>query len=39
MAKRFGMSRGKSRRNFRRNAGTHPRNLQTSMPMRGGIRL
>lgn len=38
MAKRYGMSRGKSRRNFRRGAGTHPRNLRAE-PMRGGIRL
>lgn len=38
MPKRRKMSRGKSRRDFTRKAGVHPRNMQTN-PMRGGIRL
>lgn len=38
MKKRYAMSRGKSRGNFRRNAGTHQANLRGA-PMRGGIRL
>lgn len=39
MAKRFRMSRGKSRRSFSRGASrTHRRNVGGS-PMRGGIRL
>lgn len=37
MRKRMKMSRGKSKRSFRGNAGVHPRNR--SNPMRGGIRL
>lgn len=36
--KRFAMSRSKSRKQFRRNAGTHVKNLRGT-PMRGGIRL
>lgn len=31
------MSRSKSRKSFRRHAGSHPRN--TASPMRGGIRI
>lgn len=31
------MSRSKSRRDFRRKSGVHPRNF-SPMPMRGGIR-
>lgn len=38
MAKRMKLSRGASRRGFRRNAGIHPKNSIAS-PMRGGIRL
>lgn len=38
MAKRSRMSKGANRRNFRRSAGTHVKNLMLS-PMRGGIRL
>lgn len=37
MGKRSRMSRGGSKRNFRRNAGTHKKNI--AAPMRGGIRL
>lgn len=36
--KRRGMGRGESRKNFRRNAGVHVKNLRGA-PMRGGIRL
>jgi len=36
--KRYGMSRGGSRRDFRRKSGVHPRNNRAN-PMRGGIRL
>lgn len=35
--KRRGMSRGKSRHDFRSKSATHPKNM--AMPMRGGIRL
>jgi len=38
MAKRHPMSKGASRRSFRRSAGTHRKNLRAG-PMRGGIRL
>jgi len=38
MAKRHGMTRGSSRRSFRRSAGTHRKNVQGNV-MRGGIRL
>lgn len=38
MAFRKKMSRGKSRRNFRRGSGVHPKNNR-SAPQRGGIRL
>jgi len=38
--KRFKMSKGQSRRNFTKGAVlTHKKNLGTSNPMRGGIRL
>jgi hypothetical protein len=37
MARRGKMARGHSRRNFRRTAGSHPKNQVR--PMRGGIRL
>lgn len=38
--KRYKMSGGASRRSFTRGAvRTHVRNLNLSMPMRGGIRL
>lgn len=36
--KRWKMSRKKSKTDFRRKAGSHPRNFSTA-PMRGGIRL
>lgn len=40
MAKRHGMSRGKSKRSFRNGAvRVHPKNGMLSRPMRGGIRL
>lgn len=40
MAKRFKMSRGGSRRDFRRKSGFHPKNSAGSVyVMRGGIRL
>lgn len=39
MAKRSRLTRGASASSFRRSAGAHPRNLNLSMPMRGGIRL
>jgi len=42
MAKRFKMSRGKSKRHFSKHASkTHKRNVPAprSMPMRGGLRL
>lgn len=35
---RHKMQSGKSRRNFTRNAGIHPKNTRIG-PMRGGIRL
>jgi len=38
MRKRSRMSRGGSRRDFRRKSGVHPKNTR-SAPMRGGIRL
>lgn len=38
MRKRSKMSRGRSRRDFRRKSGTHAKNLRAA-PMRGGIRL
>lgn len=40
MAKRHKMSRGKSRKSFRKGAqNVHPKNGMLSRPMRGGIRL
>jgi len=36
--KRQRMSRGESRRKFRKSSGTNPKNYNTN-PMRGGIRL
>lgn len=39
MYKRRGMSRGGSKRNFRRNSAVHPRNFNLGNPMRGGIRM
>jgi len=39
MAFRKKMSRGKSRRSFRKGAKVHRKNGMSSMPMRGGIRL
>lgn len=36
--KRGRMSRGGSRRDFRRKSATHPKNFRAA-PMRGGIRL
>lgn len=40
MRKRHKMSRGKSKRDFRRNASkTHKRNVPKRIPMRGGIRM
>lgn len=39
MAKRSHMSRGTSRRSFRRGTGTHIKNLNFGNPMRGGIRM
>lgn len=36
--KRFKLSRGRSKKNFRRGTGVHKRNLAGN-PMRGGIRL
>ncbi|WNK14328.1 MAG: hypothetical protein [Microvirus sp.] len=36
--RRHKMSRGKSRKSFRRGAGSHKRNFSAG-PMRGGIRL
>lgn len=38
MRKRFHIPKGKSRRQFRRASGPHPRNMSPG-PMRGGIRL
>lgn len=38
MAKRYKMSRGGSRRDFRRKSGFHPKN-GAQFVMRGGIRL
>lgn len=38
MKKRQRMSRGKSKRNFRKGTGTHKKNMPVR-PMRGGIRL
>lgn len=35
--KKFG--RSKSRRDFSRKSGVHPKNLMIGAPMRGGIRL
>ena len=37
--KRQSMSRPKSRRDFKRKSGSHPKNIQTPPVMRGGIRL
>jgi len=37
--KRQAMSRGKSRRDFKRKSGTHPKNVQTPQVARGGYRL
>lgn len=39
MKKRFKLKKQASKRNFRRGTGTHKKNVNTSMPMRGGIRL
>lgn len=36
--RRSKMGRGRSRSDFRRKAGVHPRNMR-GVPMRGGIRL
>lgn len=36
--KRFKMNNKASKKNFTRNAGSHPRNFSAN-PMRGGIRL
>lgn len=36
--KRKGMSRGRSKRDFRNKSGVHPKNMRAA-PMRGGIRL
>lgn len=38
MAKRYKMSRGKSKRQFVAKAHTHKKNLQ-AQPMRGGFRI
>lgn len=38
MRKRIKLSKRVSRKHFRRNAGTHPRNLR-AVPMRGGFRI
>lgn len=38
MPKRWKMPKGKSKRVFRKTAGTHKKNFRGS-PMRGGIRL
>lgn len=37
--KRMKMSRSKSRRDFKRKAGVHPKNRMTVAVQRGGIRL
>lgn len=37
--RRAPMSRGKSRRDFRRKSGVHPKNLQSPHVQRGGYRL
>jgi hypothetical protein len=37
--KRFKMSKGKSKRDFKKKSGFHPRNVPRSMNMRGGIRF
>lgn len=37
--KRYHMSKGSSRRDFRNKTGVHPRNANSGNPMRGGIRL
>lgn len=39
MKKRFKMNKTKSKRNFTRNSGVHPKNNINTNPMRGGIRL
>lgn len=39
MAFRKKFSRGKSRRDFSRKSGVHPKNMMFAAPMRGGIRL
>nr|QJB19202.1 MAG: hypothetical protein [Microvirus sp.] len=38
MLRRKSMSRGKSRRHFSKNAGTHPKN-NAGPPVRGGYRM
>lgn len=38
MAKRFKMSKKNSQRKFKKNLGTHKKNLR-AIPMRGGFRL
>ena len=37
--KRMPMSKSKSRRDFKRKSGTHPKNVQTPQVSRGGYRL
>lgn len=39
MRKRMKMKTSKSRRDFTRKSGVHPRNIPRGLPMRGGIRL
>lgn len=39
MKRRMPMGRGKSRSDFRRKSGVHPKNIQTAAIPRGGYRL
>lgn len=39
MPKRFKMKKRKSKRDFSRKSGHHPKNGMRDRPMRGGIRL
>lgn len=39
MSKRQRMSRGQSRRSFKRSSGVHPKNVYTPAVQRGGYRL
>lgn len=39
MKKRFKLNKSRSRGNFKSGTRTHKKNLNTQMPMRGGIRL